>query len=81
MTDEQLLGRIVVDEKVLAGKPVIQGTRLSVKHILDLLAHGMSEAEVLAEYDGLVAEDVQACLLFASRSLDEIDYMPLTAEA
>lgn len=80
MTDEQLLARIVVDDKVMPGKPVIRGTRLTVDHVLNLLAHGMTTADVLAEYDGLAAEDVQACLLFAARSLDDTAFMPLPAE-
>ena len=80
MTDEQLLARIVVDDKVMAGKPVIRGTRLTVDHVLNLLAHGMTTADVLAEYDGLAVEDVQACLLFAARSLGDTAFMPLPAE-
>ena len=80
MTDEQLLARIVVDDKVMAGKPVIRGTRLTVDHVLNLLAHGMTTADILAEYDGLAAEDVQACLLFATKSLGDTAFMPLPAE-
>ncbi len=67
MNDEQLLERIVSDPAVMAGKPVIRGTRLSVDFILNLLAHGMTEEEIRAEYAGLSKEDIQACLLFATR--------------
>ena len=81
MVDEQLLERIVSDPKVLVGKPVIRGTRLSVDYILNLLAHGSAVEEILAEYDGLTREDVHACLLFASRSLSSTAFMPLTAES
>ncbi len=80
MTDQQLLERITVNSKVMAGKPVIKGTRLTVEYILNLLAHGTSQAELLEEYDGLTPEDIQACLLFASRSLENTSFMPLVSE-
>ena len=80
MSDQQLLQRIVSDSKVMVGKPVIKGTRLTVEFILNLLAHGSSAEAILAEYEGLVAEDIQACLLFASQSLSSTTYLPLTAE-
>ncbi|MCU0515786.1 MAG: DUF433 domain-containing protein [Oscillatoria sp. Prado101] len=67
MTDQQLLERIVLNPKVMAGKPVIRGTRLSVEYILNLLAHGATVAEILEEYEGLCAEDIQGCILFASQ--------------
>jgi uncharacterized protein (DUF433 family) len=69
MDDESLLSRITRDPKVLAGKPVIAGTRLSVEFIVNLLAHGASVEEVLAEYSGLTRDDIAACLLYAARSL------------
>lgn len=57
--------RIIADPKVLAGKPVIKGTRLAVEFILDLLAEGWSEAEILQNYPRLTHEDIQACLSYA----------------
>jgi uncharacterized protein (DUF433 family) len=54
--------RIVLDPEVLAGKPVIRGTRIAVELVLELLAAGQSEQEVLANYPGLTREDVLACL-------------------
>ncbi len=81
MSDQQLLKRIACDPKVMVGKPVVQGTRLSVEHILNLLAHGSSVEEILNEYKGLSPEDVQACLLFASQSLSSAAFMPLVAES
>ena len=81
MSDEQLLKRITVDPKVMLGKPVIKGTRLTVEHIVDRLAHGATTDTLLSEYDGLKLEDVAACLLFAKKSLSETDYMPLLAGA
>ncbi len=80
MTDQQLLERIVLNPKVLAGKPVIKGTRLSVEYILNLLAHGASFTEILEEYEGLTSEDIQACILFASKSLSNTAFMPLLVE-
>lgn len=80
MTGEKLLERIIMDPEVLVGKPVIKGTRLSVESILNQLAHGATLEELLEEYPGLAKADVQACLLFASRSLDNTDFMPLMAE-
>lgn len=69
MTDEQLLQRIICDPAVMVGKPSIRGTRLTVDHILNLLAHGSAIDDILQEYHGLAKEDIQACLLFASQSL------------
>ncbi len=80
MTDQQLLERITVNPKVMVGKPVIQGTRLTVEYILNLLAHGASSTEILQEYRGLTQEDIQACILFATKSLGNIDFMPLAVE-
>ena len=81
MDDVELLGRIAVDRRVMVGKPVMRGTRLTVEHIVGLLAHGMTIEEILAEYQGLEREDVQACLLFAAKSLQDTTFMPLVAEA
>jgi uncharacterized protein (DUF433 family) len=77
MRDEQLLSRIALNPEVMVGKPVIKGTRLTVEYILGLLAHGATVPEILDEYQGLAPEDIQACLLFASRSLQDTEFMPL----
>ena len=77
---DKLLKRISVNPKVMVGKPVIYGTRLTVEFILGVLAQGDTAEELLAEYPGLVKEDIQACLLFASRSLQNVDFMPLSVE-
>ena len=81
MKDQQLLDRITLNPKVMAGKPVIKGTRLTVEYILNLLAHGASLEEILEEYKGLTPEEIQACLLFATRSLENTSFMPLTVES
>ena len=62
---------------MVAGKPVIRGTRLSVEFILNLLAHNATVPEILDEYDGLTRDDIQACLLFASQSMGDTTFMPL----
>ena len=80
MKDQELLGRITVAPKVMVGKPVIKGTRLTVDYILNLLAHGATVAEILQEYEGLAQEDIQACLLFAAQSLESTAFMPLAVE-
>jgi uncharacterized protein (DUF433 family) len=61
--------RIVVDPEILVGKPVVKGTRLAVEFIIDLLAQGWTEAEILRNYPGLTREDIQACLTYASMVL------------
>ena len=68
MEDQKLLERIALDPEVMAGKPVIKGTRLTVEYVLNLLAHDATIEEILDEYHGLTREDIQACLLFASKS-------------
>jgi uncharacterized protein (DUF433 family) len=58
--------RISVDPRVLVGKPVVKGTRIAVEFVIDLLARGWTTEQILKEYDHLTAEDVQACLSYAS---------------
>jgi len=80
MKDEQLLERIAINPKIMVGKPVIRGTRLTVEYILNLLAHGETAEEIIKEYKGLTNEDIQACILFATKSLEDTTFMPLAAE-
>ena len=56
--------RISLDPKILVGKPMIKGTRLAVEFIIDLLANGWKESEILHNYPKLTPEDIQACLVF-----------------
>lgn len=81
MQDQDLLARIVLDPKVMVGKPVIKGTRLTVEYILNLMARGATVEEILGEYEGLSVEDTQACLLFATKFLEDTSFMPLAGEA
>jgi len=71
--------RIVVDPEILVGKPVVKGTRLAVAFLIDLLAQGWAEAEILRNYPGLTREDVQACLAYASDVLQAEKVFPLAA--
>ena len=80
MKDNELLSRIICDPAVMAGKPVIKGTRLTVDFILGLLAHGETEQEILNEYPGLNMEDIKACFLFATKSMETTEFMPLLME-
>lgn len=80
MSDQQLLERVACDPKIMVGKLVIKGTRLTVEYVLNLLAHGSTFKDILNEYEGLTQEDILACLLFASQSLASTAFMPLIAE-
>jgi uncharacterized protein (DUF433 family) len=81
VTDADLLARISCDPAVLAGKPVIGGTRLSVDYVLNLLAHGASVEEIVDEYSGLTADDIRACLLFAQRAIESTSFFPTPTPA
>ena len=81
MNEQQMLERIVIDPKVMVGKPVIRGTRLTVEYILGLLAHGATIDEIIEEYRDITLEDIQACLLFATKSLESTSFMPLVVGA
>ncbi len=69
--------RITVNPKILGGKPIIKGTRISVEFILDLLSSDVSEDEILEDYPHLTKEDIHACLKYAARSFKNEIYLPL----
>lgn len=71
--------RITLDPKILVGKPIIKGTRISVEFVVDLLGRGWTTEQVLREYDHLKPEDVQACLAYASDILKSERVHLLTA--
>ncbi len=62
---DELLNRITFDKNVLAGKPLIRGLRISVEMILELLAKGATEQEILEDYPQLELADIRAALLYA----------------
>lgn len=69
--------RIVIDPEVMAGKPVVKGTRITVEFVVMLLAQGWPEKEILRSYPGLVDEDLRACLHYARRLLQAEKVYPL----
>lgn len=68
---------ITVDPEILVGKPVVKGTRISVELVIDLLAAGWTERQVLDSYPTLKADDVRACLAYASEILHSEKVFPL----
>jgi len=71
--------RIVLDADILAGKPVVRGTRLSVEFVIGLLADGWTEAELLENYPALSRDDVLACLAYARDVLASEKVFPSAA--
>jgi uncharacterized protein (DUF433 family) len=71
--------RIVINPSILVGKPIIKGTRISVEFVIGLLGQGWSVEQVLAEYDHLKPEDIQACLSYASEVLSSEKIYPISA--
>ena len=71
--------RVTLNPKVMAGKPVIRGTRITVELIVRMLAQGIPEADILQEYPRLQSEDVRAALGYAARVLADEDVFPINA--
>jgi len=69
--------RITIDPNILVGKPTIKGTRLAVEFVIDLLAQGWTETDILRNYPNLTHEDIQACLAYASTVLRAEKVYPL----
>ena len=78
---QQLLQRITVNPKICHGKPTIRGLRYPVVNLLELMASGMTNQEILADYEDLEAEDLQACLIFAARLAEVKSIVQLVAAA
>jgi uncharacterized protein (DUF433 family) len=71
--------RIALAPDILAGKPVIRGTRLSVEFIIGLMADGWTEADILGDYPGITHDDIIACLAYARDSLSSEKVFPSAA--
>lgn len=71
MTHTELLQRISIDPDVCGGKPCIRGHRIWVSLILDFLASGVAQEEILREYPQLNADDIRACIAFGSEMTRE----------
>lgn len=65
--EHELLQRITINPDICHGKPTIRNKRYPVENMLELMASGMTNAEILADYEDLENEDLQACLLFAAK--------------
>lgn len=70
--------RIAVNPAILTGKPTIQGTRIAVEFVLELVAEGWSTDEIVRNYPGITAEDVRACVRYAVASLKNENVYPVT---
>ncbi len=75
--EEKLLGRIVVDPKVMVGKPIIKGTRIPVDMILRQLAQGTTIDEMLEDYPQLTKEDIKAALAYCADVIVGESVIPL----
>jgi uncharacterized protein (DUF433 family) len=69
--------RIELDPEVLVGKPVVRGTRLAVEFVLEMIASGVSEQEVLANYPRLTHDDILACVAYAAEAIKSERVYPL----
>jgi uncharacterized protein (DUF433 family) len=68
--DERLLARIAIDPEICGGRPHIKGTRVRVSDVVDMIAHGASADEIVADYPYLGREDIFAALAYAARATD-----------
>ena len=62
---------IEINPKIMLGKPVIKGTRITVEHVISMLAQGISIDEILQEYKGLTKQEILACLQYAENILEK----------
>jgi uncharacterized protein (DUF433 family) len=69
--------RIVIDPMILVGKPVVRGTRIAVEFVIDLLAEGWSNQQILANYPHLTEADITACLRYAGTMMKQERIYPL----
>jgi uncharacterized protein (DUF433 family) len=77
-TEEELLERIVVNPKIMGGKPIVKGTRITVEQVLKMLAQGLTTKEILKDYPHLSKNDVAAVLLYAAKVAGEEEFYPVT---
>jgi uncharacterized protein (DUF433 family) len=68
MNENDLLNRITSDPSICGGRPCIKGTRMRVADVVEALANGATQQELLADFDYLTAEDISAALLYAARA-------------
>ncbi len=70
------LNRIVMDEKVMTGKPIIKGTRVTVEAIIGRFAEGLTATEILNEYPKLTEKDIRAALAYAAKLVANEEIIP-----
>lgn len=75
---KKYLNRILIDPKIMIGKPVIKGTRVPVDLILKLLAQGEEIKDILADYPRLTKEDIRAALWYGAETVGSEEIFPLT---
>jgi uncharacterized protein (DUF433 family) len=68
---------IEINPKIMLGKPVIKGTRITVEHIISMLAQGISVDEILQEYEGLTKQEILACLKYAENIIEKTTTLDL----
>ena len=73
------LTRITFNSDVMGGKPCVRGTRLTVRYIVGILAHGATVTEILADHPSLIEDDIFACLRFAADVIDQLPAAAVTA--
>jgi uncharacterized protein (DUF433 family) len=71
-----LLERITIDPEIRSGKPVIRGTRITVRDVLEYMAGGMSAEEILEDFPQLKQEDIRAVLAFAAQRENILSALP-----
>jgi uncharacterized protein (DUF433 family) len=79
MTDDELRARIVSTPGVMGGKPCVRGTRLTVRYLVGLLAHGATISEILEDHPSLTEDDILAALRFAADVIDQLPQAAISA--
>jgi len=80
MIENELLTRITYNPRIFGGKAIIRGRRVAVEHVLGLLAAGHSYEGILGDFPWMEREDIQACLLYATRMVGHERLEPVLAE-
>jgi len=78
--ENKFLERIVIDPEIMAGKPVVRGTRVPVEHIIRAVAQGRTFEEILADWPHLAREDIQAALFYGADLVAGEEVFPLKVE-
>jgi uncharacterized protein (DUF433 family) len=71
--------RIVIDPKILVGKPVIRGTRIAIEFVIDLLAEGWSSQQIISTFPHVTERDIAACLRYAGSMMKQERIYPIPA--